>query len=171
MKKLYYIVIVGVIAGYLKQTGNNDFIKGDWHTGIVPEYVRSTDKGIDTLYTYYEYAFTNNYLYTFSDVGAITPLKYEIKKDSMFFYHVINGTKKVTTSGKIVIVNKNRFDFITEFATFKNYRLDRDERGLSNYVIPDSMQKTIRFKNIDSFSLIFKKRYYKTLDTYLKGKK
>lgn len=169
MKKLHYIIATLVMLGCSHQPEHYKFIQGDWNTGIVPEFIKSPDKGIDTLYTYYEYAFTNEYIYTFSDQGPITPSRYEIKKDSMFFYHLINSKKVVTTSGRIVIINDDQFNLITDFATFKNYRLEVDKKGLSNYVIPDSMEKTIRFKNLSSFAPIFNKRYYETLDMYMKN--
>ena len=78
------------------QKDYKNLIKGDWRTNIFPEYVKSKTKRIDTIYTYYEYALTNEYIYTFSDAGDyILPQKYEIKKDSMFFYCAGNCQKKI----------------------------------------------------------------------------
>lgn len=173
MKKIYFIILFYLAIGCKNQKDYQELIKGDWHSEITEEFIDYGDGTIDTTYTYNEFAFTDAFVYTYLDIaGLVSPRKYHITKDSMFIYMEQDTVKDIINSGKIVFQNENQFKFISKLGTYSHFRIKETDKGLSNYVIPDSIQRINRFKySIDSFHLIFRKRYNKKVTDYLQNKK
>jgi len=173
MKKLLLLITTCLSISCTKEIGFKEKIKGNWHSGIIEVPKDSLNENEPTIYSYYEYVFTDEYIYTFSGIAdPVFNQKYEIKKDSMLLYFEQNGIKATLSSAKIILINDNLFKLVTDFYTYTNYRLDESETTFSNYVIPDSVKQINRFKsNLDSFYPIFKERYNKKLKKYLKNKK
>lgn len=141
MKKYLSFFVLIIFLNCSKEQVKTIDIEGDWHTGY--KY-NGDDEALNknpSNYVYEEFFLKENRVFQFQNIlGYRSPYFYKIKNDTLFCSYNLKGDYE--SSGKIVILNKNKFYLEVNNQKLYFFRLLNVKNTLSNF---------IRNKNKDDF--------------------
>ncbi|CAM1362422.1 hypothetical protein TPENAI_30011 [Tenacibaculum litopenaei] len=125
------LVVVSIFCIKKEESKKENVITGDW----VVYHADSLREGkSEELFEYTELFFSTNTLYRYSNLGGLlSPTKYEITQDSLFFYTKESSSNK-SFVGKLTIAHKDTLSITDGNYTIILYKLRSEHKLMSDYI-------------------------------------
>lgn len=133
IRSLILITLISCMDIEKKQS----IIVGDWY--VYSKKIRNEESTLET-FDYTELFFSdNNGLYSYSNIkGLRPPQKYQLKKDSLFYYYQWEDISKKSFIGNLVFKNRDTMYLTDKIDTLYIYRISSKKNLLSKFLSGNS---------------------------------
>ena len=161
MKKIIFILLSALLVFCGKKEkleGKNKLVYGDW---FIYSLNSLEDKNSQEFFDYTEIYFSKNKMYRYSNLsGILSPINYEVFKDSLFYYS--NNNKEF--AGSLSLRKKDTLYIVNNKDTLTLYKLYSKNKLMSNYIGIDDNG----FKKFDKSNEVFLKGFLDRMQTIFK---
>lgn len=161
MKKIIFILLSALLVFCGKKEkleGKNKLVYGDW---FIYSLNSLEDKNSQEFFDYTEIYFSKNKMYRYSNLsGILSPINYEVSKDSLFYYS--NNNKEF--AGSLSLRKKDTLYIVNNKDTLTLYKLYSKNKLMSNYIGIDDNG----FKKFDKSNEVFLKGFLDRMQTIFK---
>lgn len=168
MKKIIFILLSALFVFCGKKEkleGKNKQVYGDW---FIYSLNSLEDKNSQELFDYTEIYFSKNKMYRYSNLsGILSPINYQVSKDSLFYYskdELINNKEFV---GSLNSGKKDTLYIVNNKDTLILYKLHSKNKLMSNYIGIDNNG----FKKFDKSNEVFLKYFLDRMQSFFEAVK